>query len=89
MCAYNVRIRAFYGCCGSLFAREPMKGVNALYLRVSGVFLLCCWRAFRGVTFLLYYFLLYTRVSMCASVYVASVLRVPILCRVRLRSSVV
>lgn len=39
MCAYNVRIRAFWGCCGSLFVREPMEGVNVFYLRVSGVFL--------------------------------------------------
>ena len=66
-----------------------MEGVNGLYLRVSGHFPICCWRTFRGVTFLLYYFLLCTRVSMCASVYVASMWRVPILCRVRLRSSAV
>ena len=56
MCAYNVRIRAFWGCCGSLFVREPMEGVNAFYLRVSGHSTICCWRAFRGFAFLLLVF---------------------------------
>lgn len=55
-CAYNVRLRAFCGCCGSLFVREYMDGVNAFYLRVSGVFLLYCWNSFLVFDFLLLVF---------------------------------
>ena len=68
MCAYNVRVRAFGGCCGCLFVREPMEGVNGLYLRVSGVFLYVV-----GVPFVAFPFFFITfffiRVRVCVQVY--------------------
>ena len=93
MCAYNVCIRAFEGCCGSLFVREPMEGVNALYLRVSGIFCHIVCMPFVFVYFLLLVFSsLYACECVCVCEYVCKcicgecvcMLRVPIWYCVRL-----